>query len=1269
MRYHWVRFGALTATCAMLVGLTMCGDGASSRPGPSPSDSSANEDTARKALAETPLGYVASRHGNGKARFILGAPGALRAKLDVGQETAARLHLERHAEALGLSEAAVREAPAEAAHPLANGAMVVQFGQRVNGIEVFHTRTSVVLDETKNLVSIASNLHSVHSVKDMPFDRSAESALTTAYTAWFGATLPDGAVRDLGPRSGDIRGYAVQTPAGAPRIVEATAKRVFFPEGLELVPAYYVELTARAPRSKANQAYAYVVSANDGRVLHETSLVAHEAFTYRVWADPDAKTNHIPTDGPYADYSPHPGGIPDRKRPDFQPPIAVQMEGFNKNPQGKPDPWLGPNDTVTFGNNARAYSDRSDQHKKDDAGNSVDSGDGYDEGIDLRAEVTSPRTFDRTYDITQAPNASDDQIKAAVTQLFYVNNWLHDYWYDSGFDERSGNAQLSNYGRGGVEGDPLRVEAQDGADYGEANNANMITYADGTSPRMQMYVWTGLPNRRLELVPDTQPPTRLDDWLGAPAYGPQTFDDVQELVLAADGVAPTTDACEPITNDVAHKFVVIERSAKAGCTFYLRTSNAQAANAAGVIIINNNPAGSHEFVNPAKPDVEPNIHIPVLTTTSEDGAKLKSAMAASATPLRARMFRGVETPVDGTIDNTIVAHEWGHYLHHRLVACSGRSWPADPRISVGSCSGMSEGWADFNALFMVVREGDAIEGSAYPLGQYANVGASPNAAYFGTRRAPYSTDTAKNPFTFGHVAQGAPAPQGAPLEPGGSFMQEAHNIGEIWAQILFEGYVNLQKAGQKANPPRSFQEVKRRMANYLVAGMKAAPVDPTFTEQRDAILAGVWATGNQDDFEALAQGFAKRGLGVGAVAPPASSVTMAETRESFANKGELVFVDARIDDSLVSCDHDGVLDAGETGLLTVRVRNPGWKTLTGTKVNVRTADPNITFGSGGEVTLGAVDPYGVATATILVTSRASTTKQAILGLDITLTNAEAFAPTVTATTSQRYNFDIWPNTSATDDAESGSSVWSVIGAAGVWSRQGDATNHVLHGNDLGKPSDSSLVSPDLIVGQNDFTISFKHRYAFEASGTSYYDGGVLEISSNGGVTWSDISAYADPQYPRTLRGGNSTNPLKGRKAWSGEEKDAKTVSLNLGKALAGKTVKVRFRIGTDTDTGAAGWDIDDIAFGGITNKPFATRVDGACTLGADAGTGGGNNPPPDAGSPPAGGANPDHKVTMSDDGCSVSAAGASGSKGAAMLALLSALLPFVRLARRRLRRG
>src|SRR6185436_5914597 len=110
--------------------------------------------------------------------------------------------------------------------------------------------------------------------------------------------------------------------------------------------------------------------------------------------------------------------------------------------------------------------------------------DGFSAG-DVRADTTSAHTFDYTYDVTLAPG-STNQRKAAVTELFFMNNWMHDYWYDSGFNESAGNAQTNNFGRGGVGNDPILAEGQDNSG---TDNANMATPADGASPRMQMYVF------------------------------------------------------------------------------------------------------------------------------------------------------------------------------------------------------------------------------------------------------------------------------------------------------------------------------------------------------------------------------------------------------------------------------------------------------------------------------------------------------------------------------------------------------------------------------------------------------------------------------------------------------------------------------------------------------------------------------------------------------------------------------------------------------------
>jgi MYXO-CTERM domain-containing protein len=107
------------------------------------------------------------------------------------------------------------------------------------------------------------------------------------------------------------------------------------------------------------------------------------------------------------------------------------------------------------------------------------------------------------------------------------------------------------------------------------------------------------------------------------------------------------------------------------------------------------------------------------------------------------------------------------------------------------------------------------------------------------------------------------------------------------------------------------------------------------------------------------------------------------------------------------------------------------------------------------------------------------------------------------------------------------------------------------------------------------------------------DGGAIEISEDGGVTWQDVSAYgAEPGYNGRVL-SNPDHALDERDVFVGENPsfpDTDTVYLSFGMALAGKTIQLRFRIGTDESIGAFGWEIDDINFQGLTGKPFGGIV-------------------------------------------------------------------------------
>ena len=93
---------------------------------------------------------------------------------------------------------------------------------------------------------------------------------------------------------------------------------------------------------------------------------------------------------------------------------------------------------------------------------------------------------------TPTPNAlqgdaAADQA-AALTNAFYWVNVVHDWLYQLGFDEASGNFQADNFGRCGAGGDAVRLDVQDSK---AAETANFATPPDGQAPRMQLGLFPG----------------------------------------------------------------------------------------------------------------------------------------------------------------------------------------------------------------------------------------------------------------------------------------------------------------------------------------------------------------------------------------------------------------------------------------------------------------------------------------------------------------------------------------------------------------------------------------------------------------------------------------------------------------------------------------------------------------------------------------------------------------------------------------------------------
>ncbi|MGH2723470.1 MAG: M36 family metallopeptidase [Actinomycetota bacterium] len=89
-----------------------------------------------------------------------------------------------------------------------------------------------------------------------------------------------------------------------------------------------------------------------------------------------------------------------------------------------------------------------------------------------------------------------NDLDAALANLHVGHNRMHDWSYHLGFTEESFNAQDSNFGRGGREGDPEHGNAQAGAvvssgilNFLSRDNANQITPPDGIPPISNMFLW------------------------------------------------------------------------------------------------------------------------------------------------------------------------------------------------------------------------------------------------------------------------------------------------------------------------------------------------------------------------------------------------------------------------------------------------------------------------------------------------------------------------------------------------------------------------------------------------------------------------------------------------------------------------------------------------------------------------------------------------------------------------------------------------------------
>jgi hypothetical protein len=483
----------------------------------------------------------------------------------------------------------------------------------------------------------------------------------------------------------------------------------------------------------------------------------------------------------------------------------------------------GAEHTVTRGNNVHAYTDR-DNNGQPDPGSDPDGGPSL--------------TFDFPADLNEHPQTYTD---AAVTNLFYWCNVIHDVMYLYGFDDPAGNFQVNNYGRGGSGGDDVRCEAADG---GGQNNANFSTPAtDGGRPRMQMYLWPGaqfgLPNA-VTIETGAAAGTYLAEYARfTPA--PTGLGLSGDVVLVDDASGNPNDGCQPYSVPAGSIAFVDDSNS---CNFRTQVQNAEDAGAVAVIVANTSGGASPGVMSGS---MAPPAQIPAIRISAANSASIKPNL-----PAEGRVHRNTDRPAirDGDLEAGIIIHEYGHGISNRLTGGPGTN-------CLSGNEQMGEGWSDYYAITMLIDpaldDPDGVRG----MGPYALFQGSRQGN--GIRPRPYSRDMEVQPFTYDRIRTGGWITGGSLATP--------HGIGHAWAATLWDMTWNLiDRHGFNPNIYEPWDTGGNNLALQLVTdGLKLQGCGPGFVVGRDAIIAADVALTGGDNYCTLWSSFARRGLGYSAI--------------------------------------------------------------------------------------------------------------------------------------------------------------------------------------------------------------------------------------------------------------------------------------------------------------------------------------------------------------------------------------------------------------------
>jgi subtilisin-like proprotein convertase family protein len=159
----------------------------------------------------------------------------------------------------------------------------------------------------------------------------------------------------------------------------------------------------------------------------------------------------------------------------------------------------------------------------------------------------------------------------------------------------------------------------------------------------------------------------------------------------------------------------------------------------------------------------------------------------------------------------------------------------------------------------------------------------------------------------------------------------------------------------------------------------------------------------------------------------------------------------------------------------------------------------------------------------------------------------------------------------------------------------DSPPNAIYTNDPFIVGTSSLTTPAIALGNVRHKLIFRQRYQLDYE----FDGGVLEISANGGTFTDIISAGGS-----FVSGGYTTplvaSDLAGRNAWTGDSITYISTEINLPANTSNSSIRLRWRFACDDMEGGDGWRIDSVqiinAISGFNSNSIAIPASGAASV-------------------------------------------------------------------------